>query len=415
MSEPLPANPARASLGVRRVLLVVAIAALILALMELAARALLPPARTGAGGMFVLDHKVGWRYPAHQVERGRKWFGVEHPDLTFTTNNRGLKGERDYPAPKEKNEIRILCLGDSSTNYMHFDAYPEYLERQLNGAFPEKKFRVQNAGVAGFSSENAKNLAKVELPLFEPDFVIVLIGTCDAQRAPIRDSQKGGIRNFSDLLAQIAQHSRLVTAIRDSAPAWMIRTYIATPNRDAEGRDGPRCTTEEYRHNLESIAHRAKKQGAFTLISGVTWLYPIPLAEAGGEAAWTPIAPYQEVIRSLKPDDSRLIVDPARQLFDRPDRASFFAWIENAPGAKTPAVLDNGHLNGAANELLAAFYAKQLAPIIREKYGRMQYDPGPMNRIIARYKTPPPFDPSHIKFTPPEEEWKKIPAAEMAK
>ncbi|MCC6545616.1 SGNH/GDSL hydrolase family protein [Candidatus Sumerlaeota bacterium] len=409
-----PAPTTRASLGIRKILLVLSCAVLVLAVGEMAAQLLLPPARTGAGNMFILDHVVGWRYPAHSVEKGRKWFGTMHDDLVFETNNRGLKGARDYPAPREKNEIRILCLGDSSTNYLHFDAYPEFMERQLSEAFPEKKFRVQNAGIAGFSSENVKNLAKVELPLFQPDFVVVLVGTCDAARAPIRDSQKGGVREFGDLIALVGQYSRLITAIRDSLPSWMVRSYIATPNRDKNGRDGVRCTPEEYRHNLESISHRAKKQGAFTLISGVTWLYPLPGSEAGGDRAWAPIRDYQEVIRSLQADDarkadaSRIIVDPARQLFDRPDRAAFFAWIEGAPGSNVPALLDNGHLNLAGNEYLAAFYAKQLAPVIRERFGRTQYDPGPMNRVLSRYKEPPSFDPTYLKFTPPEDEWHKV-------
>ncbi|MEO8376418.1 MAG: SGNH/GDSL hydrolase family protein [Candidatus Sumerlaeota bacterium] len=413
--QTFPQHPTWVRTGLRRLSAVLLCAALTLAIVETAARRMLPPAKGGAGNLFLLDHQVGWRYPAHTLEEGRKWFGTEHPDLVYTTNNRGLKGSFDYPAPREKDEVRILCLGDSSTNYLHFDAYPEFLERQLSAAFPEKKFRVQNAGIAGFSSDNVKKLAKVELPLFKPDFVVVLVGTCDSSRAPIRDSEKGKVREFSDLIAQVGQYSRLITAIREGAPSWMIRSYIATPNRDKQGRDGTRCTTEEYRHNLESIADRAKREGAFTLISGVTWLYPLPHAEAGGDTAWAAIAPFQQAVREITPDDSRIIVDPAKQLFDRPDRAAFFAWIEGAPGGPVPALLDNGHLNLAGNELLAAFYAKALAPKIREKYGRMKYDPGPMNRVIERYKDPPPFDPTYLKFIPPEEEWKKITQEEMGR
>lgn len=96
----------------------------------------------------------------------------------------------DYPQKKEKGEIRILCVGDSTTygiavNYK--ESWPHLLELLLREKYPDKNIRVLNAGFPGFSSREIKRIYQLYLVNYHPDIVIfkvALEGLTDRYKLP---------------------------------------------------------------------------------------------------------------------------------------------------------------------------------------------------------------------------------------
>lgn len=86
--------------------------------------------------------------------------------------------ERDNPVLLDKQEeLRIVCLGESTTAFGGRDSYPYQLQEVLSARIPGVKFKVINKGVAGvdtafFLSKLDENLAR-----YKPDMVITMLGT----------------------------------------------------------------------------------------------------------------------------------------------------------------------------------------------------------------------------------------------
>ena len=88
---------------------------------------------------------------------------------------RGPNGPMDWPKEKGAREIRIICIGDSTT----FGASVDYdhswvflLGKALSEKYPGKKIRVLNAGFCGASSRQIKRFFQCYLTPYHPDIVI---------------------------------------------------------------------------------------------------------------------------------------------------------------------------------------------------------------------------------------------------
>ncbi len=88
----------------------------------------------------------------------------------FLTNGQELEYN------KLPNEIRIATIGGSTTanvNLQFNKNWPGHIENSLQKNFPNKRFRIINAGVPGFdTSQSVANLALRVMP-FKPDIVII--------------------------------------------------------------------------------------------------------------------------------------------------------------------------------------------------------------------------------------------------
>ena len=87
---------------------------------------------------------------------------------------RGPKGQFN-PSEKEEDEIRIICVGDSTTFGVYLDyyfTYPVLLEKLLREKYPDKNIRVLNSGLPGASSRQLKRVFQLYLVNYEPDIVI---------------------------------------------------------------------------------------------------------------------------------------------------------------------------------------------------------------------------------------------------
>lgn len=114
------------------------------------------------------------RYPLHEAE--------EYYYPPVRTNNfghlDGPLGDRAIEIPKPKDQIRVLCLGASTTgNYIGKDgvaySYPMALEKCLQGKFPKQSIIVHNCGQGGWTS--AEILINYILNLKDacPDVVVI--------------------------------------------------------------------------------------------------------------------------------------------------------------------------------------------------------------------------------------------------
>lgn len=108
--------------------------------------------------------------------------------LRLPTNNLrncdGVNGDRTVLLPKPPGQIRILCLGASTTNcYLELDgkrySYPLELEKELRGRLPGKDIVVQNCGHDGWLSADILIHFLLNLCDSEPDFVILYHGYND--------------------------------------------------------------------------------------------------------------------------------------------------------------------------------------------------------------------------------------------
>ncbi len=82
------------------------------------------------------------------------------------------------PVAKAKNEIRIVCLGGSTTEGFPFEVdinFPRFLHCYLQKHRPEKRWRVINLGLSAINSHSVRNMSKAVLPL-QPDIVLIYMG-----------------------------------------------------------------------------------------------------------------------------------------------------------------------------------------------------------------------------------------------
>lgn len=118
------------------------------------------------------------KYGDFSIRRVRSNMEYKHTSIdgvfNFKTNNLGFRNDKDVVYQKEKNELRILCLGDSHTlgyevnQHETFSWITEYLlrERGINAT-------VLNAGVSGFGNAEELVLLENEGYKYQPDFVVL--------------------------------------------------------------------------------------------------------------------------------------------------------------------------------------------------------------------------------------------------
>lgn len=101
---------------------------------------------------------------------------LEGDFVSLHINSLGFRGE-EFPLEKPDGELRIVCLGASTTFCAEASndgrTWPARLQADLSARFPERAIRVINAGIPGYCIEHsAENLRRRVLPL-DPDVVIL--------------------------------------------------------------------------------------------------------------------------------------------------------------------------------------------------------------------------------------------------
>ncbi|MCE1246244.1 MAG: GDSL-type esterase/lipase family protein [Firmicutes bacterium] len=90
-------------------------------------------------------------------------------------NSQGLRCA-EFPVEKEPGEYRILLIGDSSAFGAGIDdgfRFSDILENKLRAEYPQRKIRVINGAVEGYSIYLARKLYELKLRKYNPDCLII--------------------------------------------------------------------------------------------------------------------------------------------------------------------------------------------------------------------------------------------------
>jgi len=202
--------------------------------------------------------------PIH--ERDRDCFYTPVPGSTFSfrkpgsyivnykINSLGYRND-EFSVEKDKNKLRIICAGDSSTFGFfvnQHDTYPERLKRLLHNYTIEKNAEVINAGILAYSSYQGSRFIDKYLRNLKPDILVVSYG--------FNDSYKG-ILSDPEIELESSKMHRLKKSMRKFATYRLIESVLL-PSNDRKLPPGgvPRVSPEEYRLNIEKIIEICREE-----------------------------------------------------------------------------------------------------------------------------------------------------------
>ena len=126
-----------------------------------------------------------------EVIQGETWYKISNKNA-YSDRNILFKEE------KEKDQIRIICLGGSaSASWPHppSEIYNSYLEKSLQNIYPSKKIEIINCSAHGFASYRVRQVFETIVAL-KPDAVIIWSGNNEFFRTS--QLQKLWPEKFSD-------------------------------------------------------------------------------------------------------------------------------------------------------------------------------------------------------------------------
>lgn len=246
----------------------------------------------------------------HQYDRELFWRlkpglqGIEQPSVeangrtlmtSITTNALGLRDE-EIPSPKPSGEYRALVLGDSSI-FGHGvkleETFVKQLQDRLQKAYPDRKVRVVNGGVSGYSSFQGRLLLAELKPKIEPDLVILAYYFSDLVPDVIEDRRRVAPGAASSDWMRAMSRSNLYQFLKD----WMLEARLDSWNAGQAGMVS-RVSPEDYRANLAALLDAAAPaKGVLLLLDPEAT--PIPSEQK----------PYREAASRLAKDRSVPLVD----------------------------------------------------------------------------------------------------------
>ncbi|NQT22308.1 MAG: hypothetical protein HQ579_02600 [Candidatus Omnitrophica bacterium] len=104
-------------------------------------------------------------------------------DVSYTTNNRGMRGPGDYSYQKKTGVYRIALMGDSfafGVGVKSDETMAFLLEKMLNER-REGSYQIYNFGVSSFSPVLEYIYLKEEVIKYNPDLVVLMLDISDVQ------------------------------------------------------------------------------------------------------------------------------------------------------------------------------------------------------------------------------------------
>lgn len=209
--------------------------------------------------LMIEDDSLLWRTkPDADISNG--YFHVVTNEMGFRCGEECLNEEdlkRDY-------RLKVFCLGGSVTFGWGVDGpetYPAQLGKMLNGDERFSPALAVNAGVMGYTTNQALLFLKEELLQYGPDVVTVCFTINDQLTSYMEDAAEMNVREtFSWKLKKFLTNSSIFLNLN--------RIYIETVKgrvREQTRYKSIRTRPEKYRDNLESFSRLAQEQ-SFRLI-----------------------------------------------------------------------------------------------------------------------------------------------------
>ncbi|MCC6758869.1 MAG: hypothetical protein IT395_04505 [Candidatus Omnitrophica bacterium] len=92
---------------------------------------------------------------------------------------RAAAHQRNLTAFHQKDALRVLCLGESTTEIGGEDSYPRQLERILNSRQNRIKFAVINGGIPGGNTDTITEHLPGNIENYDPHIVVLMMGIND--------------------------------------------------------------------------------------------------------------------------------------------------------------------------------------------------------------------------------------------
>jgi lysophospholipase L1-like esterase len=199
----------------------------------------------------------------------------------FSTDEHGFRYNRPLDSPKPPGEIRVFCLGGSTTYGAEVPnrwTYPQ----QLDDLFHDPSVKVINAGVGGYRSIHLLNYYKKYIRPLQPDVVTIYCGWNDYEDflyAYWRPKDPQGhclISQFDEFIDSPIKKTIVGRLLRrayykimnynrkESVAKWQLSKFFAEA-------DSP-VWQAEYSSNLQALIDEARKDGCIPVLI----LFPSP-------------------------------------------------------------------------------------------------------------------------------------------
>jgi lysophospholipase L1-like esterase len=217
-----------------------------------------------------VDPLVGWSLLANHVGR--------RGGARSQTNSLGLRSP-EIPLAKPPGVLRVLSIGDSTVlgfGVEQDETFSALLGPQLSAAL-DRPVEVINAGVAGYSSEQARLYLEHRGLAFDPDIVIFETNYNDRRAVPPGGSADS-LEAFEALYRQVTafellEQSMLVRVARRLGREWdpadpLVRSGSHSFHEIAVD-SPPRVSLERYEANLRTIVALCRDVGATVVFVGL--------------------------------------------------------------------------------------------------------------------------------------------------
>lgn len=197
--------------------------------------------------LYVADPVLGWHAVAADSDGPLLFLGYSY----------------DAIPPKRAGEVRVVCLGDSSTMGVQGDArtafsYPSELQTVLRTRYPGRDITVINLGVSGYSSYQGRLLLEHVGVRYQPDLVTVAFAFHDANTDVAEDKTRIGVPDEAVEARSWLYRSRLYMLLR--------KQLVAAPPVVTAGVPVTRVKPDDYVKNLEDIVRVAREAGSAVLL-----------------------------------------------------------------------------------------------------------------------------------------------------
>jgi lysophospholipase L1-like esterase len=184
---------------------------------------------------------------------------------SYQINSHGMRSP-EFSIEKHPGVYRIAIFGDSSSfglNLPYQEIYHQYLLRELEKKYPDKKFEVINFGVPGYSSKQGLVTFYKWASRIKPDLAILNFGANDGYSVPAGYMSDMDIIGLSTTWAVYfrsqVERSRLASMMSNIVDKFKSNSNEVKKDAKWDFDVRKRVSPNDYEGNIKTISSMAKK------------------------------------------------------------------------------------------------------------------------------------------------------------